>query len=116
MKTNIKKRTFVLLMCAMVIISSMGVWAAYDSAIIGSTASDRAVCEINLTSTSGKAYTTPDSAATTVRTTINVTCNSPGSPGSATGTSSAIVSVRNAAGAQSSHQAGPYYTTLRVTL
>ena len=116
MKTNGKKRIFALLMCVMIIVSSMSVWAAYNSATIGGTSSDRALCELYLTSTSGRAYTTPESAGTTVSTTIDVTCNSPGSPGSDSGSSSASVSVRNAAGAHSTHQAGPYYKSLRVYL
>ena len=116
MKTNGKKRVFALLMCVMMIISSMSVWAAYASATIGSTSSDRALCELSLTSTSGRAYTTPDSVATTVSTTIDVTCKDAGTPGYASGTSSAIVSVRRAAAAYSTHQAGPYHKSLNVIL
>ena len=72
MKTNGKKRIFALLMCVMMIVSSMSVLAAYTSATIGSTSSDRALCELHLSSTSGRAYTTPESAGTTVSTTIDV--------------------------------------------
>ena len=116
MKTNGKKRIFALLMCVMIIVSSMSVWAAYDSATIGSTSSDRALCELYLSSTLGQAFTTPSSIANTVETTIDVTCNTGGIPGDAEGASVATVSVRKAATAYSTHQAGPYYTTLFVRL
>lgn len=113
MKTNGKKRMFALLMCAMMIISTMSVWAAYKGTTIGKTAEDQALCELYLSSTLGQAFTTPSSTANTVATTISVIGETSRSDG---GASVATVSVRNAISAISTHQAGPYYTSLTVSL
>ena len=53
MKTNSKKRIIALLMCAIMIVSTMNVWAAYASRTIGQTAEDKALCELYLSSSLG---------------------------------------------------------------
>ena len=113
MKTNGKKRIFALLMCAMMIISSMSVWAGYGSKVIGGTSSDRATCELYLSSSLGQAFTTPDSSGTVVSTAIAVLCSNKQTY-SSSGSSSASRSVSGAVSAVSTHQAGPYYGTLDI--
>ncbi len=113
MKTNGKKRIFALLMCVIMIVSSMSVWAAYASATIGSTSSDRAFCELSLEGDYGRAYTTPNSPSTSVTTAIAV-MNREGRMYSNDGASYAYRYVNNAATATSTHQAGIYRTSLTV--
>ena len=113
MKTNGKKRIFALLMCVMMIVSSMSVWAAYVSKTIGVPAEDHALCELYLTTSIGRAFTTPASTANTIETTIKVETTS-GDEFWAFGTTSATISKKNLSYAESTHQAGPYYATLSV--
>ena len=115
MKTNGKKRIFALLMCVMMIVSSMSVWAAYNSKTIGAGSSDSALCELYLSKTSGSAYTTPNSAGTAVSTAISAV-NTSNKYTSSDGGSYASVSGSNFATALSNHQAGAYFTSLQVTL
>lgn len=111
MKTNGKKRIFALLMCVMMIVSSMSVWAAYGSKTIGSTPAEQAFCELTRTSTSGKAYTTPNSPSISVTTAVAVTTKN-GDIYSNDGTTSAIRYATNVVAATSTHQAGIYYGTI----
>ena len=114
MKTNGKKRTFALLMCVMMIVSSMSVWAGYDSETIGgATHDDQALCELYLSSSKGQAFTTPYSNLLSVTTSITVK-NSSNVNSYASGTSVATISKSNLIAAYSYHQAGPYSTSLTI--
>jgi len=113
MKSNGKKRIFALLMCVMMIGSSMSVWAAYASRTIGTTPNERAFCELSLEDDYGRAYTTPVSPSTSVTTAIAVIDNN-GNMFSNDGSRSAYRYAANAVAAASTHQAGVYYTSLDV--
>ena len=114
MKTNGKKRMFALLMCVMMIMSSMSVWAAYASRIIGDPpAAEHALCELYLSSSKGQAFTTVYTNLLQVTTQIAVRSSSGGS-GSGSGVSVATATGSNLVSAYSTHEAGPYYGTLSV--
>ena len=117
MKTNGKKRIFVLLMCVMMIMSSMSVWAAYASRTIGGDRpNEQALCELYLTSSKGQAFTTVNTNLLPVETTIVVKNSSLEEVGSNEGESVATVRKNGLAYADSTHKAGPYYITISVSL
>lgn len=113
MKTNGKKRIFALLMCTMMIISSMSVWGAYASRTIGDIPREQSLCELYLSSSKGQAFTTPNTPSMSLATSIQVR-SSTNSTYVDSGTSVATVTKSNLISAYSAHQGGPYYTTLAV--
>ena len=115
MKTNGKKRIFALLMCTMMIISSMSVWAAYASKTIGDPpAAEHALCELYLSSSKGQAFTTVYTNLLVPVVTSIAARNSSGAPKSDSGASVATVTGSNFKIATSTHQAGPYFGSLSV--
>ena len=113
MKTNGKKRIFALLLCVMMIGSSMSAFAAlrYNSMTIGPVQPEQAFCELLLDTNYGQAFTTPNTVSISVSTAIAV-LNKSGKTYSSSGTRSAYVSVANTVSAASTHQAGIYNGTL----
>lgn len=126
MKTNGKKRIFALLMCVMMIVSSMSVWAGVTSKVIGSVAVDRATLTLYAYTRSAKAMTTPDHSMDcyTEVFTVKGVYNSDGEliDGEADYGSGTTVAIANRTGsgnstyAHSRHQAGSLYSTLQVNV
>ena len=116
MKMNGKKRIFALLMCVMMIVSSMSVWAAYTSRTIGDIPREQAECELYLTSSFAEASTIPiTNYALAVSTAISAV-NRSNTYTSSDGSSYCSVSGSKFVTALSTHQAGPFYTSLQLTL
>ena len=114
MKTNGKKRIFALLLCVMMVVSSMSVWAAYRSRTIGSHPNEQAFCELSLSSSYGEASTTPvNNVGMTLATELAV-MDGNGVTYRAYGASVASISRSTLYAAGSSHQAGSFYTTLAI--
>ena len=44
MKPNSKKKIFILLMCATMFLSTMSIWAGYDSATLGDIPREQSLC------------------------------------------------------------------------
>lgn len=111
MKTRGKKRIFALLMCVIMLVSTMSVWAAYTSRTIGSMPNEKALCELYMNTNSGEAYTTPVSSAVSVTTAVAVT-DIDGNVRRDDWSTSAYAYLKNVIAAASTHQAGLYYTSL----
>ena len=114
MKTNGKKRIFALLMCVMMIVSSMSVFAAYRSRTIGDLPSEQALCELTLEPSYARASTIPVYNSSIAVATELAVMDGDGNTYHAYGTSVASISRSTLYAAGSSHQAGPYYTTLAI--
>lgn len=115
MKTNGQKRTFALLLCVMMIVSSMSVWAAEAELGGGGL---YATCGIYVNRSSGSARTTPlDSGNSYLcRTTLRL-CNygNDNSLGSGSGTTDVSVNAYSSGSVDygvSTHYIGTYYTSL----
>lgn len=113
MKITAKKRIFALVMCAMLVISSISVFAA-NYAEIG-VGDEKATCSVSCYTAYGIAKTTPFNSGISCSTTIQL-FDSTGLPNN-NGSGSTSISVRTygakALGrAESTHRAGTFYTSL----
>ena len=107
-----KKRIFVIIMCAMMIVSSVSIWAASTEIGVGN---EQASCSLTVASAYGTAKTTPLYSGNTCKTTIQLFATIGGADTYGEGTTSA--SARKSAGktigwAESTHRCGSGYATL----
>ena len=112
MKTNGKKRTFALLLCVMMIVSAIGVSAAFTQVGYGT---ERAECYLDCFSTNAVAQTIPTHQGNTVSTYVVIRSANGNFINEASGSTYAKATRVNnmaVAYAESTHRINTFYATL----